>query len=64
MLAPETVMLDPLAVSEPLKLLLCPTVTLPKLNVAGLTANWPETRCGASQRNRELRIGSVGDHGN
>ena len=42
-LAFETVMLDPVALSEPLKLLLWPTVTLPKLNVAGLTANWPET---------------------
>ena len=39
MLAFEIVMLEPLAVSEPLKLLLCPTVTLPKFKVAGLAAN-------------------------
>ena len=43
MLALETVMLDPVAVSEAVKLLLCPTVTLPKLSVAGLTASWPGT---------------------
>ena len=42
-LAPETVTPDPLAVSVAVKLLLCPTVTLPKFRVAGLTANWPET---------------------
>src|SRR5450755_1542742 len=39
----DTVMLDPVAVREAVKLLVCPTVTLPKLNVAGLTANWPAT---------------------
>ena len=38
-LAFETVMLDPLAVSEAVRLLLCPTITLPKLNVAGLTTS-------------------------
>ena len=43
MLASVIVMLEPLAVSEAVKLLLCPTVTLPKLIMAGLTANWPET---------------------
>jgi hypothetical protein len=43
MLALETVMLDPVAVIEPVRLLLCPTVTLPKLRVAGLTASWPGT---------------------
>ena len=43
MLAFDTVMLEPLAVSEAVRLLLCPTVTLPKFSVAGLTANWPET---------------------
>ena len=43
MLALDSVMLDPLALSEAVKLLLCPTVTVPKLSVAGLTANWPET---------------------
>jgi hypothetical protein len=36
-------MLEPLAVSDADRLLLCPTVTLPKLNVDGLTANWPAT---------------------
>ena len=37
------VMLEPVAVKDAGRLLLCPTVTLPKLNVAGLTANCPET---------------------
>lgn len=39
MLAAETVTPDPLAVSVVVRLLLCPTVTLPKFSVAGLTAN-------------------------
>ena len=39
----ERVMLDPLAVSEAVRLLLCPTVTLPKLKLAGLTASCPAT---------------------
>jgi hypothetical protein len=43
MLAPVIVMLEPVAVSEAGRLLLCPTVTLPKLSAAGFTANWPET---------------------
>lgn len=38
-----TVMLEPLAVSVPVRLLLCPTITLPKFRVAGLTASWPVT---------------------
>src|SRR5713101_5763229 len=43
MLAPVIVMLEPPAVRDADKFLLCPTVTLPKFNVAGLTDNWPET---------------------
>ena len=39
MLAAETVTPDPLAVRVPVKLLLCPTITLPKFSVAGLTAS-------------------------
>ena len=42
-LASVMVMLELLAVNEAVRLLLCPTTTLPKLNAAGLTANWPET---------------------
>ena len=38
-LAPVTVMLEPLALSDADRLLLCPTVTLPKFSVAGLTAS-------------------------
>ena len=41
--ASETVMLEPVAVRVAVRLLLCPTTTLPKLNEAGLTANWPAT---------------------
>ena len=37
------VMLEPLAVSDAGRLLLCPTVTLPKFREPGLTANWPGT---------------------
>jgi len=43
MLAFDTVMLEPVAVSEAVKFLLCPTVTVPKFSVAGLTASCPET---------------------
>ncbi len=39
MLAPVIVMLEPPAVRDADRLLLCPTVTLPKFNVPGLTAN-------------------------
>ena len=42
-LASETVMLEPVAVRVAVRLLLCPTTTLPKLNEAGLTASWPAT---------------------
>lgn len=41
--ASVTVMLEPLAVRVPVRLLLCPTMTLPKFSVAGLTASWPLT---------------------
>ena len=37
--AVETVTLEPLAVSVAVKVLLCPTTTLPKSKVLGLTAN-------------------------
>jgi hypothetical protein len=41
--ASVTVRLEPLAVRVPVRLLLCPTITLPKFSVAGLTASWPLT---------------------
>jgi hypothetical protein len=40
-LAEEMVTLEPVALSVPVMLLLCPTTTLPKLSVAGLMVNWP-----------------------
>lgn len=43
MLAAVTVMLEPVAVSVAGRLLVCPTVTVPKLSEAGLTASWPGT---------------------
>ena len=39
MLAPVIVILELPAVRDADRFLLCPTVTLPKFNVAGLTAN-------------------------
>ena len=38
-LAPVTVILEPLALSDADRLLLCPTMTVPKFSVDGLTAN-------------------------
>jgi hypothetical protein len=39
--AEETVTLDPLAVSVLVRFFVAPTVTFPKLRLAGLTASWP-----------------------
>jgi hypothetical protein len=39
--AEETVTLAPVALSVPVCVPLCPTVTLPALMVAGVTLNWP-----------------------
>ena len=43
MLASVTVRPEPLAVSVPAKLLVCPTTTLPKLSAGGFSASCPET---------------------
>jgi hypothetical protein len=43
-LAEETVMLDPVAVSDPVWLWLLPTKTVPKLMLAGLRPSWLEPR--------------------
>lgn len=43
MLAAVTVMLEPVAVIVAGRLLVCPTVTVPKFSEAGLSASWPGT---------------------
>jgi len=43
MLAEVMVMLEPVAVSEAVMVLFCPTVTFPKFNADGPTANCPAT---------------------